>query len=33
MTFCTFLLMDRLIVGREILTYCYTEEELPPEAF
>jgi hypothetical protein len=33
MTFCTFLLMDRLMVGREILTCCCTEEELPPEAF
>ena len=33
MTFCTFLLMDRLMVGREILTCCCTEEEFPPEAF
>jgi hypothetical protein len=27
-TFCTFLLIDKLIVGLDILTYCYTE--LPP---
>jgi hypothetical protein len=33
MTFCTFLLMDRLMVGREILTCCCTEEEFPPEGF
>lgn len=29
MTFYTFLLIERLMVGREIFTYCWTE--LPPE--
>ena len=28
-TFCTFLLIERFIVGRDILTCCWTE--LPPE--